>query len=431
MWILTVLRISTVTATLVWTLILCLFRAITARFCRKQLGTVHHGEHLARVFETLGGGCLKLGQILSTRTDILSDDYTLPLQRLQDSVAPFSAEEAQSVVERSLHAHLEDLFSEFDPRPIGSATIAQVHRAVLRDSGIAVAVKIRRTGIDRMIRTDSRIFLLLARLLSVVPRFRRIPLVEAIEQIKRAVEAQTNFEVEADHHRRIFALFESGVPVRVPRLLDYYCTNEVLVMEYFPNVVRITAPELDEAVHRRAVTAGLQALYKMLFIAGLVHCDLHPGNVLVDRDGTVLVLDFGFMTVMPSADRAAFANFFLCIAFNDRSAAARIVLEAAVRVPADLDRAAFQRDIGDLLDAFSGRTAGQFLIAAFVNSLFTVQRRHGIYGSPSFTMAILSLIVYEGIIRYRCADLDFQREAIPTLLVSLSDGEQALTHCRP
>ena len=418
-WISIWLRIFSIAATLVSALVIFLIRSATAHLRREQLARFHRGQQVARIFETLGGGCLKLGQILSTRTDILSQDFALPLQRLQDSIAPFSAEKARSLVEQALHVSTTDLFSEFDPVPIGSATIAQVHRAVLRESGTAVAVKIRRPGIDRLIRTDSRIFTVLARLVSVLPPLRGIPVVEATNQITHAVEAQTSFELEAEHHRRIYALFENGAPVRVPKLFDRYCTNEVLVMEYFPHMVKITAPELDKMVHSSAVIAGLQALYKMLFIAGVVHCDLHPGNILVNRDGTVLLLDFGFATLMPSAERAAFAQFFLCIAFQDGSAATKIVLESALRVPAELNRPAFQREIGELLAAFSGRTAGQFLIARFVNSLFDIQRRHRVYGSPNFTMAILSLMVYEGIIRDRCAELDFQREAIPSLLASL------------
>jgi ubiquinone biosynthesis protein len=421
-WILVLLRIFSVAATVLCVLGPYLVRSATVHLRGERLESSYHGQQLARLFEILGGGCLKLGQILSTRTDLLPRDFALPLQRLQDSLAPFSAERARSLVEHALHVSTTELFSEFDPLPIGSATVAQVHRAVLRDSSTTVAVKIRRPGVDRLIRTDSLIVMALVRMVSILPPLRAIPLVEATKQIMRAVEAQTDFELEAEHHRQIFALFESGTPVRVPRLLDQYCTNDLLVMEYFPHVVRITAPELDEKVHRSAVTAGLQALYRMLFVAGVVHCDLHPGNILVNRDGTVLLLDFGFATIMPSAERSAFAEFFLCIAFNNGSAATKIVLDTALRVPPDLNRAAFQQEIGELLGAFSGRIANDFLIAAFVTSLFNIQRRHRVYGSPGFTMAILSLMVYEGIIRDRCADLDFQKEAIPTLLASLNSG---------
>lgn len=406
-------------ATLTSALAEFLTRSAIAYLRREKIQPSDYGRQIASVFETLGGGWLKVGQVLSTRTDILSESLARPLQRLQDSLTPISSDKARSVIEQSLHTSTADIFVEFDPRPIGSATIAQVHRAILRDSGTAVAVKIRRPGIDRLIRTDSRIVLLLSRLLSILPPFRGLPLIEAIEQVTQAIQAQTNFELEAELHRQIFSLFENGTPVRVPRLLDEYCTSEVIVMEYFPNMVKITAPELDDRIHKRAVTAGLQALYKMLFIGGIVHCDIHPGNVLVNQDGIVLLLDFGFATVIPPAKRAAFAEFFLCIALNNQSAAARIVLETALRVPADLNRAAFEGEIGKLLSRFSGRRAGEFLIAAFVSSLFTIQRKYRVYGSPSFTLAILSLMVYEGIIRSRCADLDFQKEAIPTLLSAL------------
>jgi len=356
---------------------------------------------------------------MSTRRDILPEELVTPLQRLQDSVPPFPAEEALSIVECALGQPVDTLFSSFDPTPIGSASIAQVHRAVLRDSLTEVAVKIRRPGIDRTIRIDSRVFMAVLRGVSLLPYIRGVPLLEAGSQIMGAIQAQTDFCAEAERHRQFFALFEDGTPVRVPRLVDSYCAGEVLVMEYFAQFVKITALEMDPNVHRRAVVAGLRGLYMMLFVSGLVHCDLHPGNILVGRNGEVVILDFGFSTVMPRSERVAFARFFLSIAFADGATAARIVLETALRVPPNLNRTDFERAIGELVRRASGSTAGEFFVASFVTSLFAIQRRHAVYGSPDFTMAILSLMVYEGIIRHRCSDLDFQREAMPALMLSL------------
>jgi ubiquinone biosynthesis protein len=420
------MRTVTVAALLLWEVAVFLFHSANSFFLGRHADHAYQGKRLAGLFERLGGGYLKLGQILSTRADILACELILPLQRLQDSLAAFPSEEARLIVEQALKSPSECLFVDFDPLPIGSATIAQVHRAVLRSSGEAVAVKVRRPGIDRMIGSDCRTCMTLVRLISVLPGIRGIPVVEAMQQIIDSIKAQADFRIEAERHRQFFSLFRDDPQVRVPRLLDQYCTQDVLTMQYFDETVKIIAPELDEQVHRNAVTAGLHALYKMLFVGGLVHCDLHPGNVLVDRQGVVLILDFGFSTVMAPKERAAFAEFFLCIAVNDGATATRIVLETALRVPGDLNLTTFQRDIADLVESFSGRIAGEFLIADFVNRLFNVQRRHRIYGSPSFTMAILSLIVYEGTIRYRCASLDFQREALPILFASLHDSAQTV-----
>ncbi len=412
-------RGSAIMATLLWAFVAFLLRSAAARLRGQRCGLIGLGECLASAFETLGGGFVKIGQILSTRTDIVSEELAIPLRRLQNSLAPFPAKDALSIIERTLGASTESLFRSFDPSPIGSASIAQVHRAVLRDTGDEVAVKVRRPGIEHTISVDAHMLVAMARVISWLPPFRGIPLVEATQQIARTVEAQASFCLEATRHRQFSALFKSGVPVRVPRLHDEYCSDEVLIMEYFPRLVSITASELDEETHRNAVIAGLRGLYQMLFLEGLVHCDLHPGNILVDGNGGVVIVDFGFSTLMQPSERAAFARLFLSIALRDCPAAARIVLETAQRIPADLDRVGFERDIGELISRSSGLRAAEFLITSFVNSLFSIQRKYRIYSSSSFTLAILSLTVYEGIIRHRSADLDFQREAVPVLFASL------------
>jgi len=197
------------------------------------------------------------------------------------------------------------------------------------------------------------------------------------------------------------------------------------VMEYVPGLVRITDPALDEETHRSAVIAGLRGLYRMLFIEGLVHCDLHPGNILVGRDGMVVIVDFGFSARMRPFERAAFARLFLSIALGDGVTAARIVRETALRMPDNLSSASFEREIVQLIKAVAGQRAAEFLVSSFVSSLFKIQRKHNIYGSPGFTMAIFSLTVYEGVIRHRCADLDFQREAVPILLAAIQKKSEA------
>jgi ubiquinone biosynthesis protein len=130
---------------------------------------------------------------------------------------------------------------------------------------------------------------------------------------------------------------------------------------------------------------------------------------------------------MRPAERAAFARLFLSIALGDGATAAKIVRETAFRRPDNLDGATFEREIVQLIKASSGQRASEFLVSSFVSSLFKIQRKHNIYGSPSFTMAIFSLTVYEGVIRHRCADLDFQREAVPILLAAIQKKNEVIT----
>lgn len=406
------------------TFFLFLLGSIASRLSGRRREETGIGEAVANAFETLGGGFVKIGQLLSTRPE-LPDALTIPLRRLQDSLAPVPVAAIQSVIERSLQVELDSVFSSFDLTPIGSASIAQVHRATLRANGAEVAIKVRRPGVAETIRIDARVITSLARFASWLPPFRGIPIQESTREVVATVEGQASFWLEADRHRQFSELFRNGDPVRVPQLFDEYCTDEILVMEYLPGLVRITDPELDEDTHRVAVILGLRGLYRMLFLEGLVHCDLHPGNILVGPDGTVVIVDFGFSARMRPSERASFARLFLSIAMGDGATAARIVRETALSSPANLDNASYEREIAQLIKASAGQRASDFLISAFVTSLFKVQRKHKIYGSSSFTMAIFSLTVYEGVIRHRCADLDFQREAVPILLAAIQKKTEA------
>jgi len=383
------------------------------------------GECLARVFESLGGGYLKIGQLLGTRADLLPPALLAPLQRLHDRARPFPAVEARRILEESIGKPVERVFSTFDPVPVSSASIAQVHRAVLRESGREVAIKIKRPGVETAIDSDARLVTAAASLLSMWPPFRRLPLIDASAEVCRALRAQTDFGQEARNHRQFQILFADVEGVRVPQLLEDLCGRDVLVMEYLPGLRRLSDPTLPSEVARRATLAGLRALYRMIFGAGLIHGDLHPANVLVSREGPVVILDFGFVAAMAGPDRVAFAEFFLSIAVGDGQTAAANVCRTARGVPPDLDRGTFAQEIGALIAEAAGRTAGEFLVARFVGRLFAIQRRHQVRGTPSFTMAILSLMVFEGIIRARYPDLDFQREAVPHVLAALegSDGE--------
>ncbi len=396
---------------------------LSARTVRRNSWRHCLGECLASVFESLGGGYLKIGQILATRADLLPPDLLTPLRRLHDQARSFPAAEARRLLEASIGQPVERIFSTFDPVPVSSASIAQVHRAVLRESGREVAIKIKRPGIETALDSDARLFTAAARLLSIWPAFNRLPLIEASAEVSRALRAQTDFRQEAENHRRFQILFADEEAVRIPQLLDDLCGRDVLVMEYLPGLVRLSDPALAPEVARRATLAGLRALYRMIFSAGLVHGDLHPANVLVSREGPLVILDFGFAARMAGPDRVAFAEFFLSIASGDGPTGAANVLRTARGVPPNLDSEAFTQEVAALIAEAAGRTAEEFLVARFVGRLFAIQRRHQVRGTPSFTMAILSLMVFEGIVRARYPDLDFQREVVPYVLAALEGSD--------
>jgi ubiquinone biosynthesis protein len=206
----------------------------------------------------------------------------------------------------------------------------------------------------------------------------------------------------------------------VPLLHEELCTPEILVMEFIPGLRKLSDPALPEHVARKALTVGVRALYTMIFKEGFIHCDMHPGNVLVAPDGRLVILDAGFMVQLDDSTRRSFAKFFLSIAFRNGSTAARIVRETAQYLPPNLDVKAFDDDITNLIERVGGLQARDFQVVGFVGELFAIQHKHGIYGTNQFTLTILSLLVFEGVAKQRFPDLNFQQESVPFVMAALA-----------
>jgi ubiquinone biosynthesis protein len=157
----------------------------------------------------------------------------------------------------------------------------------------------------------------------------------------------------------------------------------------------------------------------MIFVHGVVHCDMHPGNVLWRADGAVALIDAGLIASLSETDRCCFRDFFRGLACNDPEDCANAILRSALLVPQSLDQAAFHRDVGTLVRTYHGRPAGKFLIAEFVFRVFELQRRHRLSGAPGFVSAIWALAMFEGLVRARYPNLDFQAAAHPFLVADL------------
>lgn len=389
---------------------LCKWRESAAGL--KRIGTV-----LARLLEHLGPAFIKVGQVLSTRHDLLPPQMLAPLARLQDRVRPISAGEVRNLIERHFRRPLHEIFEEFDGVPLASASIAQVHVARLKRCGRRVVVKMKRPGIDRLVAHDAGILLRVVRSARSLASLRDLPLAAAMQQVCDALVLQTDFEAEARAHQRFYRSLSRGV--RIPELLPEFCSGDFLVMEYLPGLIKVNDPSLSAAARQHAVLAGLRALYEMIFCAGLIHCDLHPGNLQSSAEGQLALLDFGFWAQLPDDARRMFAEFFLSIALNDGRTATQIICSSALWLGADFNREAFETDLIGLIDRSSRLRADEFLVSEFVLALFSAQRLHRVAGSPAFTMAIVSLMIFEGIARPLYPGLDFQREAVPFLLHAL------------
>lgn len=367
------------------------------------------GETLAETLVRLGPTFVKGGQILATRHDLLPPAAIAPLQRLYDRLPPAPPGTFEAAVAQ-LGAEPREAFAEWDPVPVASASVASVYRARLSD-GRPVAVKVLRPGVAQLVRTDLRLLRGAAALAERVPALRLVPVAPMVEEIAASLERQVDLRREAEANRRLSRALTHEPRVTLPALVDELSGASVLTMAFVP-----AAAPLDGAGAGAALNTVLRALYRMIFVEGFVHCDLHPGNLRLHPDGRAELLDFGFMAEMPYADRLGFARFFYAMSIGDGESCADIALETAAATRAGLDRAAFTAEIVRLVDTVAGTTAREFSVARFVAGLFDAMRRHGVRGTTSFTMAIVALLVLEGLAKDAGVDLDFQAEARPYLL---------------
>ncbi len=369
---------------------------------------------IAATLEQLGPTYVKLGQILATRRDLLPDDVVVELERLQDQLAPAPFDAVPRFFRDELGLELDDVFAELDPVPIASASIACVYRGTLRD-GTPVAVKVRRPGVAQLVDLDLRLIRRGARLLAPLPGLNGLPMLSALDELGACLHRQIDLRLEADANRRISAALVEEPDVLLPTLVERCCSESLLTMSFLPLGSAARDPS-----RRPALLAALRALYRMIFIEGFVHGDLHGANMFLLADGRAALLDFGFMAELPPAARIGFAEFFLAMASNDGRGCARITVDTAASVPAALDYASFEADVCALVAKAAGASVEEFRVADFVLGLFRIQRRHRIIGTTAFTMAIVSLLVFEGTAKDVAGDLDFGEEAIPFVLRALA-----------
>jgi ubiquinone biosynthesis protein len=360
----------------------------------------------------LGPAFVKVAQMLSTRADIVPPRICRALTGLYDDVRPIPGNALVPLLERRFGRRTAIAVAARGAVAAGS--IACVYRIELPD-GRDVAVKVRRPGIERVLRTDLAVLRRLSRLIVRLRPFRGVPVVEIVEQVTESVYGQLDLVKERenlDAFRRNLSTIDG---VRVPRVYPDLCTDDMVVMEFIGVLRRYRPAELTEDIRTSAVLSALHGVYRMLFHDGLVHCDLHPGNLYLCPDGTVVILDAGFCVQLRSDAQDKFASFFHQMSLGRGDRCADIVLSTATAGP-DTDTDGFRTELRDLVESSTGVSAGAFDLVTFAARLFDIQRRYGLYADPQFVFPILSLLVLEGTVRDFAPDIDFQKEATPFLI---------------
>ena len=344
-------------------------------------------EELARDLEKLGPTFVKLGQLLSSRADLLPTPYLEALSRLQDQVEPFPFDDVERTVEEELGLPIRNIFAEFDPAPLAAASLGQVHRARLRN-GRVVAVKVQRPGIREQIEEDLQALTELAAFLDRHSSAgQRFELEKTVAAFGRALLAELDYRREAANMVRLHGNLRRFERISTPLPIEAATTGRVLTMDF---VEGRKLTQVDPLSRLEGDTAGLgdelfEAYLHQVLIDGFFHADPHPGNVLLARDGRLALLDVGMVGQISEDLQEGLFRLLLAISEGQGNEAAELALSIAERRE-DVDQDEFRRRVAEVVQQIGGRRVGEIQLG---RSVLAVARAAGETGAriPSeFTM---------------------------------------------
>jgi len=362
---------------------------------------------LRMIFEELGPAFIKLGQMLSTRKDLLPPEVIVELEKLQNTAAPFPGEEVIPIIEADLGSPLAELFQSFELEAIASASIAQVHRAVTHE-GEAVAVKVRRPNIRKLVETDLQIMETLAGLLEqYVADVRVFDPVNTVKEFSRLVRSELDFSMEAARIERAAELSADNPTFRVPKVFPALCSARVLTMEFIEGVkisdveeIRRRGLDPVKVVHHCA-----EALFRQIFFHGFFHSDPHPGNVLALEDNVVCFLDYGQMGSLSERQREDFCQLVYGLISRDEHRLSQAVfrlsgydaIETYARVEMEIRKFNEDRLYGPLT---------KIRIGPLLVDLSQLLVKNNIHLPAEFFIVGKSLTTFDGVVRAIIPDFD-------------------------
>jgi ubiquinone biosynthesis protein len=357
-------------------------------------------ERLRMALEELGPTFIKLGQLLSTRPDLIPPAYAHALEHLQDQVKPEDPGLIQAEVERELHGPLGETFARFDPVPLAAGSIAQVHRAVTPE-GDDVAVKVRRPGIVQIIETECRIMEEMAPILKVTLfKDSTVDPQQIVAELVETISKETDLANERQNLLRFRRVFARDATVHIPRVYEKYCTDAVLTMEYIDGIkpgdcAVLQAHGLDcKVVARR----GANFVLRQIFEEGFFHTDPHPGNFFLLPGNVLAPIDFGQVARLSLPNRRLFNEMILAIVDNDPPRIAR-ALERRDMLDEKTDRTQLIAGADQIIDMYQNLPLKSIPFGMIVTRTFDLFRSNYVRLPSQFTLMLKAIATIESLAR--------------------------------
>lgn len=363
------------------------------------------GEALARhtrearirlALTDLGPTFIKLGQLLSTRPDLVGSDLANELRHLQTEVPCDPPDVVRATIQAELGQPVEQLFSDFEDKPIASASIGQVHRARLT-TGERVVVKVQHAHIETTVRDDLEVLAGLAMLAEQIAEFKPYRPVATVAELSRTLRRELDFGREERNLQQFIALLADNPSVKIPQPVAELCTARVLTMEWIDGVKLSSTGQLQEAGFDLAELArrGAEVYLQMIFTHGFYHADPHPGNIALLSGNVIGLLDFGMVGRIDERLREDIEGMLIAIVNRDVLMLVSIIRRLG-SMPPDLDESTFTSDIADFLGQYATQRLSQFNLGGALNDMIGIIHRHRITLPSQVALLMKTLITLEG-----------------------------------
>jgi ubiquinone biosynthesis protein len=353
-----------------------------------------------RALVALGPAYIKFGQVLSTRPDVVGDELAIQLRVLQDKLPPFSIEQAKAMVRTELERPVEEVFSTFS-EPVAAASIAQVHKAHLAETGEAVAVKVLRPGIEKRFGKDIDAFYFAARMVEIfAPGARRLRPREVIEHFEGVVRGELDFRLESSAAGEFAATTKNDQGFTVPQVKWEHSSRRVMTLGWVDGIPAGDVDAIEAAGHDRHALGErvLQLFLQHALRDGYFHADMHQGNLKINAEGEIVAYDFGIMGRIDEYTRRVYAEILFGFIRKDYRRVAEVHFEAGY-VPADRDIDEFAQALRAVGEPIFGMDATRISMGRVLNYLFEVTERFGMETRTELILLQRTMVVVEGVAR--------------------------------
>ncbi len=381
---------------------------------RERLEKLTRAERIRMALEELGPTYIKLGQVLSTRPDLVSVEMINEFSKLQDDVPAVGFEAIQQTVENELGRNLDLLFAEFDPEPIASASIGQVHQAHLHD-GDKVAVKIQRPGIDHVVEVDLEIMLHLATLAERhLEEMAFHKPVRIVEEFAGSLAKEMDYGIEATSVERVAGQFLTNTSVYVPKVYRKFSTKRVLTLEHVDGIKVSDIEGLCKAGYDCPLITrnGADILLQQIFTYGFFHADPHPGNIFVLPGNVICLLDFGMMGAVDRATREIFVALVDAVIQRDEPRTAQVLLKLT-EWDDEPNLRQLEKDVADFIAQYLYRPLKEIQLARLLQHLLELATHHRMRMPADIFLMLKTLAQLEGVASRLDPEFDLIQTAIP------------------